>query len=618
MKTGVSIDVSRLGLKRYWRTAMGLLILASCESMAQTTVSFHATHDATVKSSSASSNYGTAKTLEVDTGTNALLKFYVSGISGTITSAKVRLYVTNSSRNGAKIYRVSNNYASGSAWTETTVNFNNQPSVVGSLIADIGSVTSGRFIEYNVTSVVQANGTFSFVLKPDTSDGMDVSSRQASTGANRPVLRVTYSGTTPTPVPTASLTASPASIEPGGSSTLKLSSSNVTSCTGSGFSTGGAVSGNFSVSPSATKSYSVSCTGPDGSATASATVTVSSTPPPSDYVDDTFSSLQSGAPILALSGSYGYTPYMYDAKADGKALILDARNAKFLVANSRNSSPTASNDCSEGSLDVNRYPVNVYNADHTAIVGALVDGLVPQASDWEVTYHGVNESCNSAALHFKEAAYPMVDGARVHAAWDAVRPTTGSIEPIVKNSWFSGNRDDVVENDKFHNLQFIDNLVDGAFQIISVREDAPNSSNTVTIRGNVIRVRSYLYKGQQQFGSLYKASSNSPANKIYDTVLAVDPSSGSSTWSSQWSYNWSRNTGCGNNLFLWMSDEPLNSNIGNIPSCFKIVKGQAARDLYNQAKANWINCHPKVRRIAGDPPSDFSKCQANTFGGYTN
>lgn len=77
------------------------------------------------------------------------------------------------------------------------------------------------------------------------------------------------------PAPTASLSASPASISTGGSSTLSWNSSNAASCAGSGFSASG-TSGSAVVYPSATTTYSLTCSGPGGSATASATVTVSS------------------------------------------------------------------------------------------------------------------------------------------------------------------------------------------------------------------------------------------------------------------------------------------------------------------------------------------------------
>ena len=81
-----------------------------------------------------------------------------------------------------------------------------------------------------------------------------------------------------TPAPTATLSASPTSITSGQSSTLSWSSTNATSCTGSGFSPSG-ISGSASVSPTVTNNYSVTCTGPGGtSAPATASITVTAAP----------------------------------------------------------------------------------------------------------------------------------------------------------------------------------------------------------------------------------------------------------------------------------------------------------------------------------------------------
>lgn len=75
--------------------------------------------------------------------------------------------------------------------------------------------------------------------------------------------------------PTATLSANPTSIVSGSSSVLTWSSTNATSCTGTGFSTGGATSGSVSTgSLSSTTTYSVSCAGTGGTATDSETVTV--------------------------------------------------------------------------------------------------------------------------------------------------------------------------------------------------------------------------------------------------------------------------------------------------------------------------------------------------------
>ena len=78
-------------------------------------------------------------------------------------------------------------------------------------------------------------------------------------------------------VPTATLSASPDTIDNGQSSTLTWSSTSATSCTAAGgFSTGGATSGSVSVGPlSSTQNYQISCTGTGGSVNSNvATVTV--------------------------------------------------------------------------------------------------------------------------------------------------------------------------------------------------------------------------------------------------------------------------------------------------------------------------------------------------------
>ncbi len=74
--------------------------------------------------------------------------------------------------------------------------------------------------------------------------------------------------------PSATLTANPATIMPENSSTLTWSSSNTTSCTGSGFSTGDRTSGSVTVAPDTTTTYTLTCTGSAGTVTRTATVSV--------------------------------------------------------------------------------------------------------------------------------------------------------------------------------------------------------------------------------------------------------------------------------------------------------------------------------------------------------
>jgi hypothetical protein len=82
------------------------------------------------------------------------------------------------------------------------------------------------------------------------------------------------------PAPTVSISASPASIAAGESTSLAWQSTNATGCEASGGWSGTkATSGNESVGPVQTSSvYSLSCTGPGGSASASASVSVAAAP----------------------------------------------------------------------------------------------------------------------------------------------------------------------------------------------------------------------------------------------------------------------------------------------------------------------------------------------------
>jgi hypothetical protein len=80
---------------------------------------------------------------------------------------------------------------------------------------------------------------------------------------------------TTSPAPSDSLVASPSKITAGQSATLSWTSSNANSCSGGNFTASG-TAGSVVVSPGATTTYSVTCTGAGGSVTAQTTVNVSS------------------------------------------------------------------------------------------------------------------------------------------------------------------------------------------------------------------------------------------------------------------------------------------------------------------------------------------------------
>ncbi len=104
-------------------------------------------------------------------------------------------------------------------------------------------------------------------------------------------------GTPPPTAPTATLGASPSTIDAGQSSTLTWSSTDATSCSASGAWSGTkATSGSQSVTPGSTASYSITCNGDGGSANSSATVTVNAaTPAPTASINASPSTIDQGA-----------------------------------------------------------------------------------------------------------------------------------------------------------------------------------------------------------------------------------------------------------------------------------------------------------------------------------
>ena len=133
-----------------------------------TTLTFIPPHDAWVRSSSPSSNFGARPELSVRGGnqtTRSYLKFNVSGVTGAVQSATLRLRVIDAGPDGGSVFSVSNNFAGTSTpWTESGLTWNNAPAPSGSALDAAGSVSVNTWVELDVTSAITGNGTFSFAL----------------------------------------------------------------------------------------------------------------------------------------------------------------------------------------------------------------------------------------------------------------------------------------------------------------------------------------------------------------------------------------------------------------------------------------------------------------------
>jgi hypothetical protein len=152
---------------------------------------FAAVADTYVEQSNASTNFGGSTTLYLDQAPDqqVLLRFSVAGLAGPVSSAKLRLYVINPSSDGPALYRTSD------AWQEHSVTWNTRPSPMGAAIKDLAAVSTG-WLSIDVTSAVTGNGTYSFLLIPTSTDGVDFSSKETS---NQPQLIVLAGGAQPPP-----------------------------------------------------------------------------------------------------------------------------------------------------------------------------------------------------------------------------------------------------------------------------------------------------------------------------------------------------------------------------------------------------------------------------------
>lgn len=174
-----------------WLVLLLALLPACAAPAAATTSTFSPDADAYVLGASPTGNFGTAVALLADNSPQeqSYVRFIVSGTSGVVTDAKLRLFVTNKTTDGPAVHLAS------SSWTEADITWSNRPEPTGAASDDKGSVPSDAYVELNVTPLVSGDGTYTFAIVATSSDGIDMLSREAM--SNPPQLVVTWGGTPP-------------------------------------------------------------------------------------------------------------------------------------------------------------------------------------------------------------------------------------------------------------------------------------------------------------------------------------------------------------------------------------------------------------------------------------
>ncbi|NSY39569.1 hypothetical protein [Leisingera sp. ANG59] len=275
------------------------------------------------------------------------------------------------------------------------------------------------------------------------------------------------------------------------------------------------------------------------------------------------------ASTITLTGDYGYEAFRYNG---GDAVAIDATEATWIVDN-------------EGS-QTNLYPFLVDNANAGIdIYGATINGNVSLTGEWLDLY------VNSAAFMVRDTEQARISDIRITQAWDALRIAGNSDGFEISNVWVTDVRDDAFENDNPVSGAIRNSLFDGVFSGISLghKNMADASHEVLEIDGLLMRMESYLFKGQMTHQSPFKMESKSPQLSITDSVIAID--NVNHIGDSRLQLAWDKTIHSSNNVFLNLSDDPLPSDYPMPPSGWTVLEGQEARDYWDAAQADWIASH---------------------------
>ncbi len=176
-------------------TSASATVNITITSGAPTTTTFVPVADAHVNTSNVNGNYGALSTIKVreGLGTSAdpnyrgYLKFNISGVTGTVNSVKLRLFVTDVTSDLQSIYVVTDN-----TWTETGITYTTAPDLTGLTAVGSAAAPALGYLEITLdkTIVNSSTTTLSLAIKSAAGNSAVYSSREDPT--NKPQLQVTF------------------------------------------------------------------------------------------------------------------------------------------------------------------------------------------------------------------------------------------------------------------------------------------------------------------------------------------------------------------------------------------------------------------------------------------
>jgi acid phosphatase type 7 len=165
---------------------VGLLSALPLAAPAATSVAFTPTDDTFAHSEYPSTTHGSLAEFRVDGSPvlNGYLRFDVSGLTGPVTRATLKLYSRTSHSDGFEVRSVSS-----SGWTEATLTYANAPAPSTTVTAQSGAITAGTWAALDVTRLVTGNGAVAFALTTTSGTNLPLAAKEGG-AATAPQLVV--------------------------------------------------------------------------------------------------------------------------------------------------------------------------------------------------------------------------------------------------------------------------------------------------------------------------------------------------------------------------------------------------------------------------------------------
>jgi hypothetical protein len=234
-------------------------------------------------------------------------------------------------------------------------------------------------------------------------------------------------------------------------------------------------------------------------------------------------------------------------------------------------------------LQTDNWPVSFGGGGGGCWLGGRVVGTYEQSTPWSEFHH-------TGAMNITNPDFTVV-GFRVHNIGDAIRIRTGARDFRITAAHLSFLHDDCVENDQLYSGVIEDSLLDGCYVAFSARpshgDQAEGRRNTVTVRGNVVRLQPTptVYKGRAPgTGGFFKwdESGRAPKLVVEDNVFRADQRPNHQSLGLPSGYH----VQCRNNVVVWLGTGRFPDHL---PKCFKVTRD---RKVWDRAVAGWYAAHP--------------------------